>query len=136
MVAVASKFAASHPDAYDQLVIWTDRPVLFGDDGFAYAIGVANDIRGIGLPIHDDSADFGSETPSSVVVMGWLGKYSDDRSKKVIGEGTTLGTLAHESGHPVAGRARVQRAPTRPRACTTRPSSTSSERTAWRNPPT
>lgn len=99
LVAVASRFAASHPDAYDQLVIWTDRPVLFEDDGFAYEIGVANDIRGIGLPIHDDSADFGSEMLSSVVVMGWLGKYSDDRSKKVIGDGTTLGTLAHESGH-------------------------------------
>lgn len=97
-VAVAAKFALSHPDAYDQLVIWTDRPELF-EDAFAYEIGVANDIRGIGLPIYDHSADFRSVQLNSVVVMGWLGKYSDDRSKKVIGEGTTLGTLAHESGH-------------------------------------
>ena len=97
-VAVAAKFAASHPDSYDQLVIWTDRPGLF-EDAFAYEIGVANDIRGIGLPIHDSAADFRSDELSSVVVMGWLGKYSDDPSKKVIGEGTTLGTLGHESGH-------------------------------------
>ena len=96
--AVAAKFAASHPDVYDQLVIWADRPILF-DDAFAYEIGVANDIRGIGLPIYDHSADFRSRELSSVVVMGWLGKYSDDLSKKVIGEGTTLGTLGHESGH-------------------------------------
>ena len=98
LVAVGTRFAASHPDAYDQLVIWLDRPVR-ADEVFAYEIGVANDVRGIGLPLYDRSADFGSERLESVVVMGWLGKYSDDRSLKVIGEGTTLGTLAHESGH-------------------------------------
>ena len=98
LVAAAAKFAASHPDAYDQLVMWTDEPGLL-DDAFAYQIGVANDIRGIGLPVHNAAADFRSEELESVVVMGWLGKYSDDRSKKVIGEGTTLGTLAHETGH-------------------------------------
>ena len=98
LVAVGTRFAASHPDAYDQLVIWLDRPVR-ADEVFAYEVGVANDVRGIGLPLYDRSAEFGSERLESVVVMGWLGKYSDDRSLKVIGEGTTLGTLAHESGH-------------------------------------
>ena len=98
VVAAAAKFAASHPDAYDQLVVWTDRPGLL-EDAFAYEIGVANDIRGIGLPVHDSSAALGTDELSSIVVMGWLGKYSEDKSKKVIGEGTTLGTLGHESGH-------------------------------------
>ena len=31
--------------------------------------------------------------------MGWLGKYSDDRAKKVNGEDTTLSLLGHEVGH-------------------------------------
>lgn len=49
----------------------TDRPGLF-TDAFAYEIGVANSIRGIGLPIYDHSAEFRSEELESIVVMGWL----------------------------------------------------------------
>ena len=98
VVAVAAKFAASHPDSYDQLVIWTDQPIGSGSIGFAYQITVANDIRGIGQPLSAYDV-FESDELSSIVVMEWLGKYSDDPSQKVIGEGTTLGTLAHESGH-------------------------------------
>ena len=96
-VAVAAKFAASHPDAYDQIVIWTDRPVLF--DAFAYEITIANAIRGIGQAIYAIPLDFGSEQLSSLVVMEWLDKYSDDLSEKVNGENTTMGLLGHESGH-------------------------------------
>ena len=56
LVAVGTRFAAAHPDAYDQLVIWLDRPVR-ADEVFAYEVGVANDVRGIGLPLYDLSAD-------------------------------------------------------------------------------
>ena len=96
-VAVAAKFAEFHPDAYDQIVIWTDRPVLF--DAFAYEITIANDIRGIGQSRYAIPLDFGSEQLSSLVVMEWLDKYSDDLSEKVNGENTTMGLLGHESGH-------------------------------------
>ncbi|MCE2540417.1 MAG: hypothetical protein J4G16_08490 [Acidobacteria bacterium] len=96
-VAVARKFLLSHPDAYDQIVIWTDWPVLF--DAFAYEITIGNRIEGIGQAIYDIPADFGSESLTSIVVMGWLGKYSDDAEKKVSRENTTLSLLAHETGH-------------------------------------
>ena len=96
-VAVARKFAASHPDAYDQLVIWTDRPVLF--DAFAYEITVANQIRGIGQSLYAIPFDFESDALESLVVMGWIDKYSDDLPEKINGEATTMAILAHESGH-------------------------------------
>ena len=86
-----------HPDTYDQVIIWTDQPILF--ETFAYQIAIANDIQGIGRAIYDISPDFGSSALRSLVVMGWLGKYSDDTEKKVNGENTTLGLLGHEVGH-------------------------------------
>ena len=97
VVAVAAKFAASHPDMYDQIVIWTDRPILF--DAFAYEITVANEIRGIGQSRYAIPFDFESDGLESLVVMGWLDKYSDDLSEKVNSENTTMSLLAHESGH-------------------------------------
>ena len=97
VVAVAAKFAASHPDSYDQIVIWTDRPILF--DAFAYEITVANEIRGIGQSRYAIPFDFESDGLESLVVMGWLDKYSADLSEMVNGENTTMSLLAHESGH-------------------------------------
>ena len=96
-VAVARKFLQTHPDAYDQVVIWTDQPILF--DAFAYEVTIGNRIQGIGQAIYDIPADFGSDTLTSIVVMGWLGKYSDDPEKKVSRENTTLSLLGHETGH-------------------------------------
>ena len=97
VVAVAAKFAASHPDSYDQIVIWTDRPILF--DAFAYEITVANEIRCIGQSRYAIPFDFESDGLESLVVMGWLDKYSADLSETVNGENTTMSLLAHESGH-------------------------------------
>ena len=111
-VAVAQKFLQSHPDAYDQIVIWTDQPVLF--EAFAYEMTIANDIQGIGWETYPIPPDFGSDVMSSIVVMGWLGKYSDDSEKKVAGEATTLGVLAHETGHRWLAFHGLQRS--RPRA--------------------
>ena len=96
-VAVARKFLRTHPDAYDQVVIWTDQPILF--EAFAYEVTIGNRIQGIGQAIYDIPADFGSDTLTSIVVMGWLGKYSDDPEKKVSRENTTLSLLGHETGH-------------------------------------
>ena len=96
-VSIAQKFLQSHPDTYDQIIIWTDAPILF--EAFAFEINIANDIQGIGLPIFDIPSDFGSDELASIVVMGWLGKYSDDTETKVNGPYTTLGILGHEVGH-------------------------------------
>ena len=79
-VEVARKFYQSHPDNYDQLVIWTDAAIL--DDAFAFEVTVANEVRGIGLSQFDASRDFGSAGRlRSYAVMDWIGKYPRIRSR-------------------------------------------------------
>jgi hypothetical protein len=98
VVALTKKFFASHPDNYDQIVIWTDAPVI--TDAFAYETTVKNEIGGIGIDTYDLAADFGSSGRlRSVVIMDWLGKYPDSPSQKFLGENNTVSLLGQESGH-------------------------------------
>ena len=97
-VAVATKFYRSHPDAYDQLVVWTDVSIV--QDAFAYETTVANDIRGLGIDVFDLAGGFGSGGRlESLAIMDYLGKYPDDPSAKALREGSTLAVLAHEVAH-------------------------------------
>ena len=97
-VAVTRKFYASHPDNYDQLVIWTDARLI--QDAFAFEQTVANDIRGIGLPTFDASREFGSAGRlRSMAVMDFLGKYPDDPQQRFFGENTTVSIMGQEVGH-------------------------------------
>ncbi len=98
VVELTKKFYASHPDNYDQLVIWTDAPVI--TDAFAYETTVKNEIRGIGVDTYDLSQDFGSSGRlRSLVVMDWLGKYPDSPTQKFLGENNTVSVMGQESGH-------------------------------------
>jgi large repetitive protein len=97
-VALLRKFYLTHPDNYDQVVIWTDAPLV--QDAFAYEVTVANEISGIGQALFDASRDFGSSGRlRSTAVMDWIDKYPDDPAQRVLGENSTLSVLAHESGH-------------------------------------
>ena len=97
-VALTKKFYQSHPDNYDQLVLWTDTAII--RDAFAYETTVANEIRGIGVDVYDASRDFGSGgRMRSLAVMDWLGKYPDDPAQKFLGENSTLSVLGQEVGH-------------------------------------
>ena len=97
-VAVTRKFYASHPDNYDQLVIWTDARLI--QDAFAFEQTVANEIRGIGLPTFDASREFGSAGRlRSMAVMDFLGKYPDDPQQRFLGENSTVSVMGQEVGH-------------------------------------
>ena len=97
-VAVGRRFLQTHPDAFDQLVMWTDTRLL--TTSFAYESTVKNDVRGIGLDVFDVAREFGSAgTLRSVVVMDSLTKYPDDPARQFLGENTTLSLLGQESGH-------------------------------------
>jgi hypothetical protein len=97
-VEVARKFYQSHPDSYDQLVIWTDQTVV--DDAFAYEVTVSNQIRGIGVAQFDASQDFGSAGRlQSYAVMDWIGKYPEDPLQVFLGENSTVSVLGQEVGH-------------------------------------
>jgi hypothetical protein len=99
-VALARKFYQTHPDIYDQLVIWADQLRL--TNAFAFELPTANEIRGIGIPVFEAARDFGSAGRlRSLVMMDWLGKYPDDPTSRVpdLGENTTLSVLGQEVGH-------------------------------------
>lgn len=98
LVAAARRFYATHPDNFDQLVFWTEAPVL--TDAFAFQSGVKNTVTGTGLDIEDFAAELGSAGAlQSVVNMDRIAKYGDSPSAKVFGENSALGILAHETGH-------------------------------------
>ena len=97
-VAVTRKFYASHPDDYDQLVIWTDARLI--QDAFAFEQTVANEVQGIGIPTFDASRDFGSAGRlRSMAVMDFLGKYPDDPQQRFLGENSTVSVMGQEVGH-------------------------------------
>ena len=98
LVAASRRFYQTHSDNFDQLVFWTDTSVI--SDAFAFETTVNNAITGTGLDTHDFSAAFGSAGAlQSVVNMDRIGKYPNAPAAKLFGELSTLGVLAHETGH-------------------------------------
>jgi len=98
IVEVARKFYRSHADNFDQLVIWTDARLTEGS--FAFETTVANEIRGIGLSIFDESQEFGSAGRlRSFTMMDFIGKYPDDPQQTFLGENNTVSVLGQEVGH-------------------------------------
>jgi hypothetical protein len=100
-VTASRRLLASHPDVFDQLVFWADTRVV--EQGtFAFASVIANDIRGIGVGIHNFAGEYGSSGRlSTVVVMDDLAKYPDDPAARIprLGEDSTLSILGQEVGH-------------------------------------
>ena len=97
-VQVARKFYGSHADNFDQLVIWSDAPLI--QDAFAFEVTVANEIRGIGINTFDASRDFGSTGRlRSYAVMDFIGKYPDNPQQRFLGENSTVSVLGQEVGH-------------------------------------
>jgi len=101
LVAASRRFYASFPDAYDQLVFWTDTDVTESGT-FAFETTVNNAITGIGQDLVELAQSFGSGGRlGSLVVMDDVAKYPSNPSARVVaaGENTTLSLLAHETGH-------------------------------------
>jgi hypothetical protein len=98
-IELARKFYQTHPDNYDQLVIFSDASVVEADT-FAFEVTVANEIRGIGVSVFDASRDFGSAGRlRSYVLMDALSKYPDDPQQTFLGENNTVSVLGQEAGH-------------------------------------
>ena len=98
VVAASRKFLMTHPDQFDNLVMFTDTELL--SDAFAYEVIVANNIQGINLPMVDSSREFGSSgSLQSVVNMDAVTKYPDDPFKKFLGENSTVSVMGQEVGH-------------------------------------
>jgi len=97
-VAASRRFYQTHPDDFDQLVFWSDTTVV--TDAFAFEATVQNAITGTGLEAFDFSTQLGSAGAlHSVVNMDRISKYPNVPTAKLVGEISTLGVLAHETGH-------------------------------------
>lgn len=98
LVAASRRFYQTHPDDFDQLVFWSDTTVV--TDAFAFEATVQNAITGTGLEAFDFSTQLGSAGAlHSVVNMDRISKYPNVPTAKLVGEISTLGVLAHETGH-------------------------------------
>jgi hypothetical protein len=105
LVAASQRFYERHSDDFDQLVFFTDTDVM--TDAFAFETTVRNAIEGIGVDTYDFSAELGSAgTLQSLVNMDRISKYPDAPAQKLFGENSTLGILAHETGHRWLARLR------------------------------
>ncbi len=105
-LAVARKFYATHPDDYQQLVVYTSRR-LVEPGTFAYEVTLRNTDAGLGAGSVDFGADYGSRARlESFVDMDYWLKYRDALDLVFLGEDNTLSVLAHEVGHRWLAHAR------------------------------
>ncbi len=107
--ALAQQFYKTHPDIFDQLVVFTNFSYDLGN-AFAYELNVKNDIEGIGLveavPGHPPSAHFdyssffGSQSQlQSYLSMNQLAAFPDNPGQIFFGTNSTLTILGQEAGH-------------------------------------
>jgi len=92
LVSVSRRFLATHPDVFEQIVVYTTRPLNPQPGTLAFEINTRNDVQGIGLsPILDESAAWGSAgVLASVAYMDTIDAYLDVDGFEILG---------HEVGH-------------------------------------
>jgi hypothetical protein len=96
LVGVARRFYGEHADAYDQLVVYTTRPLNPLGGSLAFELNVRNDVRGIGLDLTDQARQWGAARLSSVVFMDTIDAYLEVDGFEILG---------HEVGHRWLARA-------------------------------
>ena len=99
-MAIANAFFQQFADDYDHLIVWLDFSVRLGGGAFAYEFSPKNEIRGIGLPVYDYTAQFGSRGRlRSFVEMGTLERYPANPDQTFLGTNSTMDVLGQEAGH-------------------------------------
>jgi len=107
---VARRFFAQYPDAFDLLILYgastfdrltiTGRVVQKGAFTMPVAARVKNEIEGLGLPLFDDAATFGSAGRLRLIVnMDLLRSYPADPLEKFRGTKSAMDILAQMVGH-------------------------------------
>jgi hypothetical protein len=100
LLSVVRRFLRSYPDLFEQLVVYTTRPMNPLGGSFAFEVNVKSDVQGIGLVPVDVSADWGSAgTLESVVYMDSLESYREVDGFEILG---------HEVSHRWLARARFR----------------------------
>lgn len=98
LIATVRRFLQETPDVYDQVVVYTTRPLNPVAGSLAFQINVRNAVEGIGLPLFDDGTLWGSPSAlASVVYMDSIDTYLEVDGFEI---------LAHEVGHRWLARLR------------------------------
>ncbi len=99
-VALARAFYRTHTDVFDTLYIWTDFAFDNGT-GLATAFNVRNEIRGIGMPLFDRGAIYGSPAQLQTIIrMGnIIGDWPADPNAQHAGLHSAIAIVCHEQGH-------------------------------------
>ncbi len=92
LVSVSHRFLAAHPDVFEQLVVYTTRPLNPLPGSLAFEVNTRNSVRGIGIaPDLDESAAWGSAgVLASVAYLDSIDQYLDVDGFEILG---------HEVGH-------------------------------------
>ena len=92
LVSVSRRFLAGHPDVFEQIVIYTTRPLNPVPGTLAFEVNTRNDVRGIGVDANlDQAAAWGSGGAlASVVFMDSIDPYLEVDGFEILG---------HEVGH-------------------------------------
>jgi hypothetical protein len=91
LASAVRRFYLGHPDLFEQVVVYTTRPLNPLGGSLAFEINVRNAVRGIGLDPRDDSAAWGSGGRlESVVFMDAIDTYLGVNGFEILG---------HEVGH-------------------------------------
>ena len=99
LVAATRRFLSGWPDVFQQVVVYTTRPLNPVPGTLAFEINVRNDVLGIGLETMDHSRAWGSAGAlESVVYMDSVDTYADTDGFEI---------LAHEVGHRWLARLRL-----------------------------
>jgi hypothetical protein len=91
LVSTVRRFLSSHPDLFEQVVVYTTRPLNPVPGSLAFEINVRNDVRGIGQDVFDHGPEWGSPARlASVVFMDTVDPYLERDGFEILG---------HEVGH-------------------------------------
>jgi hypothetical protein len=86
LASTVRRFYSSHPDLFEQVVVYTSRPLNPLAGTLAFEINVQNHVQGIGLEEVDDSAAWGSGGRlESVVFMDSVDPYLDVDGFEILG---------------------------------------------------
>jgi hypothetical protein len=96
LASTVRRFYASHSDLFEQVVVYTSRPLNPLAGTLAFEINVQNHVQGIGLDPVDDSAAWGSGGRlESVVFMDSVDPYLDVDGFEILGHEVAHRWLAH-----------------------------------------
>ena len=91
LVSTVHRFLVSHPDLFEQVIVYTTRPLNPVPGSLAFEINVRNDVRGIGQDQVDRGREWGSPARlASVVFMDSIDSYLEHDGFEILG---------HEVGH-------------------------------------